>query len=40
MGNIEEIRNVILAIVLSAIIIFGFQFYNDSQRPPPEPETL
>ena len=39
MGNIEEIRNVILAIVLSAIIIFGFQFYNESQRPPPGLET-
>ena len=39
MGNIEEIRNVILAIVLSVIIIFGFQLYNESQRPPVQPET-
>ena len=39
MGNIEEIRNVILAIVLSIIIIVGFNFYNESQRPPPGPET-
>ncbi len=39
MGNIEEIRNVVLAIVLSIIIIVGFQLYNESQRPPAVPET-
>ena len=39
MGNIEEIRNMILAIVLSAIIIFGFQYYNEAQQPPQGPET-
>lgn len=38
MGSTEEIRNVILAIVLSVIIIVGFQFYFD--KPPPPGETV
>ncbi|MDP6175451.1 MAG: hypothetical protein QGF09_14890, partial [Rhodospirillales bacterium] len=28
-------RNMIMAVVLSIIIMFGFQFYWDSQPPPP-----
>ena len=39
MGSIEEIRNVILAIVLSVIIIVGFQLYYEKTAPPREPET-
>ena len=35
----EEIRNVILAIVLSVIIIVGFQLYFEEPPPPGGPET-
>ena len=39
MGSMEEIRNVILAIVLSVIIIVGFQIYYQQTAPPRGPET-
>ncbi len=35
-----EQKNLLLAIILSAIIMVGFQWYNASQRPPPVEEIL
>ena len=33
-------KNLLLAIILSAIIMVGFQWYNASQRPPKVEETI
>ena len=35
-----EQKNLLLAIILSAIIMVGFQWYNESQRPANVEETL